>query len=234
MPVGVVAGELSLGLRLIGIPAALREGAHIFIDSGAFLEMKTGTPPDFDEVMRIYESVADNLNANTPNRLYVVSPDKVGSQTETLERLAQYKDRLLALIETGCRVIVPIQSGAMAAREMLDAVIGLLSTRDFIAGIPSNKAAMPVEECATLSHHAFHVLGRVQRNPDQDARLAALRALNPWAEVTADANWLRSRLAEVSSLVREIRGHRENISRPFIASRTRAVTQAIASDAWGT
>lgn len=72
-----------------------------------------------------------------------------------------------------------------------------MDTRCFVCGIPSNKAAMSIAKCATLHHHAFHILGRVQQNEEQVQRMAALTANNPGATLTADANWLRSRMANV-------------------------------------
>lgn len=83
---------------------------------------------------------------------------------------------------------------------MLDAIASILGTRDFLAGIPSNKAAMSIEECGQIRHSGFHILGRVQRNDEQTQRIAALLAMNPGAVVNADANWLRSRIKMISTM----------------------------------
>lgn len=207
--IGVVASELSMPLRFIGIPRFLAEGGALFIDSGAFAELATGEAPDFDKVLGVYESIADNAGHRFNGvQLYVVAPDKVGDQGATLERLATYAKRVRALIDLGCKVIVPLQRGALSAVEMLDCTAAILRTREFVAGIPSNKEALSIAECASLKHHAYHVLGRVQMNQDQLERLAALAQGNPDAEITADANWLRSRLGLVTEL-----GERERQAR---------------------
>lgn len=210
VPIGVVAGELGFALRLIGIPRYLKAGGHLFIDSGAFAEIRTGVSPNFEEVMGLYESIcdaADSYNFNL-SQLSVVAPDKVGDQLATLERLRLYANRLRAMMDAGCIVIVPIQRGVMPAAVMLDQVAAILGSRRFVAGIPSNKEALSIAECATLKHRRFHILGRVQMNSEQAARLQALATLNPAAAMTADANWLRGRISEVSALASTVRQER--------------------------
>lgn len=210
VPIGVVAGELGFAMRLIGIPRFLKNGGSLFIDSGAFSEIRTGIAPDFDDVMSLYESICDSADSYnfSMSQLFVVAPDKVGDQLATLARLRQYADRLRALIEAGCMVIVPIQRGVMPASLMLDQVAAILGSRDFVAGIPSNKEAMSIAECGTLKHQRFHILGRVQMNLEQAARLQALATLTPAASITADANWLRGRIFEVSAVAQAVRQER--------------------------
>ena len=235
VPIGVVANEMPASLVLIGIPRFLRAGGHLFIDSGAFAELATGAVPDFDAVLGVYEAVADaDLIGFNGGQLYVVAPDKVGDQLETLNRLSQYATRVRALIDLGCKVIVPLQRGVMPASEMLSRAVAILGTDRFVAGIPSNKEALSMVECATLKHHAFHILGRVQMNQDQIDRLNALATQNASAVITADANWLRSRIGIVSDL-----GKRERQARILAPSRAShllppvrsvAITAAIRSE----
>lgn len=196
VPFGAVAGELVTASKMLTIPKYLNAGGAVFIDSGAFTAFKTGEQVDFDEVLRCYEFVAEMADDGARG-LYVVSPDAVGDQQETLRLIALYRTRLLALIDTGCNLVMPIQRGAIPANDMLQAVKTILGTSQFVAGIPSNAEAMSVEECATIAHHAFHILGRVQMNDEQVARIAALRQLQPHAEITADANWMRSRIDQI-------------------------------------
>lgn len=238
VPIGVVATELNGGLRRIGIPRFLAEGGFLFIDSGAFGELATGEAPDFDKVLSVYEWIADDAGYRFDGaQLYVVAPDKVGDQAASLERLAAYAGRVRALIEQGCKVIVPLQRGALSAVEMLDRMAAILGTREFVAGIPSNKEALSIAECASLQHHTYHVLGRVQMNQDQLDRLAALMQRNPHAEITADANWLRSRLDVVTELREREREARAAAPRqPFHIEtmRAAAIKTAIQADTtWG-
>ncbi|MEX3924383.1 hypothetical protein AB4Y36_10180 [Paraburkholderia sp. BR10936] len=198
VPFGAVAGELQTVQKLMTIPKYLASGGAVFIDSGAFTAFRTGEAMDFDKVLATYETIAEMAESDSgiPG-LYVVAPDAVGDQVETLRLIGQYRERLLALIGTGCNLIVPIQRGAIPAQEMLDRAKAVLGTDQFVAGIPSNEEAMTVEECATLKHHAFHILGRVKVNAEQAARIDALRKLQPNAAITADANWMRSRIATI-------------------------------------
>lgn len=237
--VGVVAGELNLGAKLLSLPNYLVKGGAVFIDSAAFAERRTGVAPDFDDVMDVYETVADlaDFRGVTPDKLYVVAPDKVGDQVETLRRLTRYRDRIVNLIALGVKVIVPVQRGVMRGKDMLEAVAGLLGTRNFVAGIPSNLDALPLEEIAELRHPQFHILGRVQADADQLARLTALGLQNGDAVLTADANWLRGKISAIS-LNREqamVRRRSESTAGRFMHPlRTIAVTEALQADTtWG-
>lgn len=216
--IGVVATELTSKLIFLAAPRVLAAGGALFVDSGAFSEVKTGEEPDFNAVLVVYSAICGSVKREEDRaRLFVVAPDKVGDQLETLARLARYRARVCKLIEEGCSVIVPIQRGALAAAVMLDRVAEVLGTRDFVAGIPANKDALSIADCATLRHDRFHILGRVQVNADQAARIHALTFHNPGAVLTADANWLRGRLDEVSRLAGRM-------------SRARAVETAIRAD----
>lgn len=238
VPVGVVATELRTGQVLLAIPKILRKGGHVFIDSGAFAEIRTATKPDFNRVLSVYESIVDCESPEVLRRLYVVAPDKVGDQLESLARLESYSPRVRALIDSGCQVIVPLQRGSIPVAEMLKLSAEILGTKDFVVGVPSNKEALSVGDCSTLRHARFHILGRVQMDKDQDERLKALIAANPGARISADANWLRSRLGLVTGLSNSEKERRmkEQVSsiQSFSSSRSVAISAAIKADpAWG-
>ena len=234
VPIGVVAGHLTTGAIFLTLPAHLNNGLPVFVDSGAFTSYLSGSEIDWQDVLRRYDDIA--LMTHRPENLYVVAPDKVGCQCGTLELLAKWADRVKDLIRQRVKVIVPIHCGDLPGAEMIDRIAAILGTRQFIAGIPSARAAMSIAECQSLSHHAFHVLGRVQMDEDQVARVAALRHNNPTAVITADANWLRSRLATVRRLTEDERtrrrqpGIRWEIDHP----RAIAVEKALHEEAnWG-
>lgn len=236
--IGVVAGELTNSMIFLALPSFLSGGGRLFVDSGAFAEFKTGESPDFDQVLRVYESLAEpGLRTYDPGQLHVVAPDKVGDQLATLDRLIQFAPRVRALIDAGCSVIVPIQRGGMPAVEMFRRTVEILGTADFVLGIPSNKEALSIDECASLIHSRFHILGRVQPNADQIARLRALTDNNPSAAITADANWLRGRIPEIcqrAAVVQMGRNANATGSQWLISSRSEAITAAICNDAtWG-
>lgn len=231
-PAGVVAGELMFLQKSITIPRYLANGGAVFIDSGAFSELKTGIEPNFRDVLATYKHIAEcTLDYGvTPASLYVVAPDKVGDQWASIERLCQYEKEVRQLIDMGVKVIVPIQVGPLAASELVESIRVILESDSFVVGIPSNAAAMSIEECASLNHHSFHILGRVQKDPEQIARILALRAQQPHAQITADANWLRSRLATVTQKCDELRANGTG-RHPLVRTRTVAIAEAIAEDA---
>lgn len=234
VPVGVVAGKLSSAAMFLTIPRYLDRGGKCFCDSGAFSSFLSGKPMDWEDVLQRYDSLA--LMTETPGNLYVVAPDKVGDQDETLRLLAAWSNRVRSLIEQGCKVIVPIQNGGLSGQILIDQVAGILQTRQFIVGIPSNRAAMPIDECRKLRHSAFHILGRVQADAEQRARIQSLNYGNPAAVVTADANWLRSQLGTISDLTEVERSDRRQGKAGFTLDhpRTAAVTKALLADSqWG-
>jgi hypothetical protein len=236
VPVGVVACSLTLGQKLLAIPKYLNKGGKVFVDSGAFGAYQKKTSMDWSKVLGVYEAIC--MSSDKRENLWVVSPDKIGDQDETLVLLGQWKTRIVELIKDGCNVIVPLQCGKLSGIEMISRVTSILGCSQWVAGIPSNKEAMSIEECATLNHWAFHILGRVQQDEEQVKRIESLRKNNPDALLTADANWLRSRLKLVSQCtdqekVRRSLGymtHKETIDHPRCAG----VSAAIAADLlWG-
>jgi len=198
VPVGVVAGHLTTAQIVMALPRYLDSGSKVFIDSGAFTAERTGETMDWARVLSVYESVAGLTDR--PEMLYVVAPDKVGCQGETLNLLRRYRKQLQQLLAQGVQLIVPLQYGNLPAATMLASAQEILETDRFVAGIPANKAAMPIEECRSLQHHTFHILGRVQADGEQVERIETLRAGNPGVFVSGDANWLRSHLGVVAML----------------------------------
>jgi hypothetical protein len=57
---------------------------------------------------------------------------------------------------------------------------------------------MSADDCSTLHHSDFHILGRVVMTNDLVEKIGALKANNPDANYTADANWLRARTRKIS------------------------------------
>ena len=233
VPVGVVAQRLTTRSLVLGLPNYLRAGGAVFVDSGAFSELTTGAEPDWDKVISCYETLL--LMSDNVERLYVVAPDKVGDQLASLARLGKYKRRIIQLAQSGVKVIVPIQAGDLSAADVLDTIRLILEGAPFVIGIPSNKEALSIEECATLHHDAFHILGRVQVDQLQQARIDALMSASPKAELTADASWIRSRLRDVSIKTGLVAAERQNksffsIDRP----RAEAITSLMVADKnWG-
>lgn len=239
VPIGVVAGELTTHQMLMALPRYLETGTPVFIDSGAYSIHESGESMDWPDVMRRYLAIAELTATTHTKNLYLVAPDVVGDQAATLALLNAWAPQVRQLVALGCQVIVPLQTGALPARQLLDEACRILDTTRLVAGIPSNRAAMSIDECASLRHHAFHILGRVQPDDDQMARCDALLRANPSASITADANWLRSRLKPVCQLAEQTRhlNRRERTDWWQIACRPHpraaAVTQLLKTDDWG-
>lgn len=146
--------------------------SKVFVDSGAFGEVRfdpsTGklvdhrplTHADWLERLAAYDRIAAALGP----RAFLVAPDKVGDQEETLCRLRRYADRLRSLRSTGANIIVPIQRGALDGATFDRACTEILGFGDYVRGIPSKKAAASVSEIAALSRSLpsdarVHLLG---------------------------------------------------------------------------
>lgn len=231
--IGVVAGRIPGFAGLWSLMRHLDQGRAVFIDSGAFGERSSNIEPNWDDVFSVYEGLA-NLTEKSLSRLFVVAPDKVGDQAMSLVRLHRYRDRVKSLIDMGVRVIVPYQAGELGGAALHQAVKEILGCADFIVGVPSNRDAMPVEMLSTIVHGAYHILGRVQKNADQEARLNAITTASPSAILTSDAAWILSRMKRVCDATRTIQSARRNglpvKAYDIESARRAAVRQVICQD----
>lgn len=196
VPIGVVAPLLSLSKVFLALPRHLDAGGSLFIDSGAFAAFQRGERVIWERVFQKYESVI--LMTSRPQGLSIVAPDVIGDQVETLKLWTEHAGRVRHWIEQGVRVIVPLQRGHLRAAEMLALAKQIFGTDRFCAGIPSNLEAMSADDCSTLFHSDFHILGRVILTEELVKKIAALKLNNPEANYTADANWLRARTKKIS------------------------------------
>lgn len=226
--VGVVATLLDVAKTILVLPRHLDAGGAVFIDSGAFAAFQKGGLVDWYKVFGVYESVL--TMTDKPGGLSIVAPDVIGNQLATLALWEAHAARVSTWISGGARVIVPLQRGELSADVMLAHAKRIFQTDRFCAGVPSNLEAMSAEDCATLHHHDFHVLGRVILTSDLAVKLRALLANNPAATYTADANWMRSRIAQISTAAQHLRY--EPSHSPFESSRTRAVRSVLRCDAY--
>lgn len=228
--VGVVATLLDTLKVIRTLPRYLDSGGAVFIDSGAFAAFQKGELVSWTKVFSTYESVLNMTDR--PSGLSIVAPDVIGDQAATLTLWSEHAERVRSWISAGARVIIPLQRGALSAGVMLAHAKRIFQTDRFCAGIPSNLEAMSAEDCATLHHHDFHVLGRVIMTAELELKLRALKANNPGATYTADANWLRSRIRQISSAAERLR-YEPSIDL-FESLRTRAVRSVLREEAYGT
>jgi len=170
----------------------------VFIDSGAFSEVSV-----VDGRLQITDRISDKewskriwvyyeLARELRSQLYVVAPDCVGDQKETLRRMGVFRDEMRHLATRyGVSVIAPVQVGDMTMGEM-DRRIGGLFDFDYIRGIPSKKGAATVKEigdfCESLACKngvRLHLLGI---GPYSGRYKSIMGAIPAWVEgVTCDS-----------------------------------------------
>ncbi len=205
--VGLTCSELGAGI-LEAAEEAAKLGALVFIDSGAFAEVKFNkatfvfdtkkplTDADWAKRMAVYLRLAKSIGA----ALTVVAPDKVGDQTVTLERLKKYAPEMRALRTVhgdpwfGAKVIVPVQGGAMDAATFAQAALEALemSEDEIVWGIPSKKGATTTEQlkafAATCQTDArFHLLGMGPSSKRYPEAVEAILSECPDAAITCDS-----------------------------------------------
>lgn len=128
----------------------------VFIDSGAFSEVKFGpdgveivkpiTDADWRKRLGMYERLATTLGSS----LYCVAPDQVGSQTVTLERLARYREEVRRIYALGARVLVAVQKGELSQAEFAAKVDAVLGFDGWVPALPCKKAATTADEVAAF------------------------------------------------------------------------------------
>lgn len=202
--------------------AAANVGIPIFIDSGAFSEVDFDargpytvapiTPEDWEERIAFYEEAVDGARGNA-DMVNIVAPDKVGFQTETLERLRRYGPRMKALANRGAVVLVPLQKGDLSLSEFHDAVCEALGFGSWVPAIPMKKAATTPDELAEYLRRKrpsrVHLLGV---GPDSDLApevVAAVLDESPTTEVQMDSVILRAKIG---------RGKKGSPDRPLTAA----------------
>lgn len=228
VPVGVVATLLNLSQQILVLPRYLDAGGTVFIDSGAFTAFQKGSDVNWARVFSVYDTVLGHTER--PEGVSIVAPDVIGDQAASLALWAEHAAKVRIWTLVGARVIVPLQRGRLSAGQMLERAVGIFGTDRICAGIPSNLEAISPEDCFTLRHNDFHILGRVRLTSELKLKLCALLQNNPAAQYTADANWLRSRIRQISGAAA---GFKEaGMQRPFDSSRTRAVREVLRCEAY--
>jgi hypothetical protein len=200
--IGIVADNASEPLLTALDEAAYAPCLTVFVDSGAFSEVsfdgggrrvvKPITASEWRRRFAVYSRVAKAYG----DRAYLVAPDAVGDQAETLARLETYAADVRALRDIGAQVIVAMQRGALDAPTFVAHVAQVLGFGDFILGIPSKKNATTAwqlfEDCRALylsgyEGDRFHLLGMGPSSSRWDAQRDAVRDWFPEAAVFSDA-----------------------------------------------
>lgn len=170
----------------------------VFVDSGAFGEVrfeagelvvhKPITDSDWQKILGLYDRLAISLGS----QLTVVAPDRVGCQTETLNRLTRYADRVAQLQATGARVLVAVQKGELSQAEFAKQVDVALGNSRWIPALPCKKAATTADEVGQfLTERApwhVHLLGLGVGNRQVQQYLTPFASSS--ASVSLDSCWI--------------------------------------------
>lgn len=201
-PIGTVAtGECNIVCRR-ELERLAGTGVPVFIDSGAFSEVKEKivdgqfagfdiVKPITDEDWRSRLAFYKHLGRLLGPQLYAVAPDRVGDQKVTLERLARYADDVRELQKMGVNVMVPLQRGPMPLPEFDQRVQRILGNDAYVVAFPMKKGATdPATIAAFLDYRhprAIHLLGLGERNKDAPAIVEMIQDHSPGTQISLDS-----------------------------------------------
>ena len=205
-PVGVAANKCGSACMETLFRLGM-SGLRVFVDSGAFSEVdfpKHGPPvvvaPISDDEWRTRLGLYRTLALVYADRLYVVAPDRVGDQEETLARMRRYAPEMRVIAGLGANVLVPLQGGAMSLADFHVAAADALGmpAEATIPAIPLKKRATSAESLltylATARPTRLHLLGLGRENRAAPAILDAIHRFAPDAEVSQDSVLIRSKV----------------------------------------
>lgn len=143
IPVGFSAGHV----RGEAIAELQRSELPLFADSGAFSEVALTAAgvviihpishQGWIKRLSLYRLFADRHGSN----LSVVVPDRVADQEHTLLLLERYRKQLMDLAETGARLLIPVQGGALRPEVFFQRALDVVSV-PMSPALPMKKAGM--------------------------------------------------------------------------------------------
>lgn len=197
IPVGVSVCQLSG--RTIDLLCALKR--PVLVDSGAFSEVviKAGevrvVTAISDEEWRRRLTLYFRLGAALARRAFLIAPDQVGSQQETLRRLKICRADLASIATTGARLLIPLQVGPMAHAEFYTAAEAAAGLR-LEPAMPMRKAATSARDLADFVERVkprhIHLLGLGLENRRTAGIIRVIRHYSPETSISMDSNRLRS------------------------------------------
>lgn len=195
--IGVAAHEVTANAEK-ELVALRGRGVRVFVDSGAFSEVEFGSAgvsvvaPIDDAGWRDRLALYRRLAVALGPQVYVVAPDRIGDQEETLRRLSRYAPELRELRALGANVLVPVQKGTKSQAAFVRDVEEAIGFSDFVHAIPSKKKATTVEELRAYLEEVrparVHFLGLGLKNANAPAVLAALEEFVPGVDASFDSN----------------------------------------------
>ncbi len=210
LPIGVEVGQLS-----DKSVAALAEhygdsGIPVFVDSGAYNAFTSGrdlTESDWKKKLDRYEEIGRALGDGA----LLVSPDKVGDQTETLRLMEKYAEKMHEMTGYGSSVLVPLQGGDIPigefARMAYDALGAEIGHGLYVPAFPMKAKALELAAATDFIRQykpsRIHLLGLGAASRAKDpvtgkrvltALLDAVEKHSPNTLVTMDSNIMRAKV----------------------------------------
>ena len=192
----------------------VQAGGDLLVDSGAFVYRDDPSAMPWAHVMKVYQTIA--TAATVP--VTFILPDVVGSQTGSLAVLDRWGRAMQTAIGEQHTLLLPVQAGEMPVAEFIAACAPHLDRQVDGLAIPSNAAAFPIAQLATLAGVAanvpqrVHFLGISRNSKGLQARALRLREIWPTAILSCDACEHRAQVGR---------------GRPITADRT-----AVLADLW--
>jgi hypothetical protein len=207
----------------------LRSALPVFLDSGAFSEVsfrdgdicmeRPISDDQWHSRLEKYLNVARQLRrsrmpcaACAP--VTVVAPDCVGSQEETLARLAKFRAQIRQVHALGADVVVPLQVGSLDVCDFYQKAKALLGI-EIVPGMPMNKAATKADTIQSLiqavTPKRIHLLGLGAENHKARPLIRFLRHLSPEILISMDANRIRAAVGKNRSITRSEKRHFDDL-----------------------
>jgi 3'-phosphoadenosine 5'-phosphosulfate sulfotransferase (PAPS reductase)/FAD synthetase len=173
--------------------------SKVFVDSGAFAEVGFGptgiytkkliTHEDWLRRLSVYQEIAQAYR----RKAYLVAPDKIADQAETLARLQRYDSQVATAAAYGANIIIPVQKGQLSMADFWARAKELVVAPEEqkIAGIPSKKDATSLEDLLAFIREArparIHLLGIGPKSPRFTGMIEAILAVDPELSMTFDS-----------------------------------------------
>jgi len=196
IPVGISIQHVSES----GIETLIGLRHPVMVDSGAFSEVRVCpeglkvvapiTEPEWRR-LRQYGRLAEALG----QKALLVVPDRVGSQSVTLERIQRYRDDLQRLADCGARLLLPLQVGELTHQQFFRSASEVAGI-SMIPAMPMRKATTTTSDLLSFVEQVdpphIHMLGAGIGKRRAAEILRYLLARFPSLHVSMDSNRLRA------------------------------------------
>jgi hypothetical protein len=213
--VGVAVQELNED-ALYALTSLAGTGRKVFVDSGAFSEVKFGTKgpswphpisdTEWGRRLDVYQCLTEALG----NQVYLVAPDRVADQQGTFVRQAEWALVIRELHELGANILVPLQKGGLSLHAAQLVSERVLELDDIIPAIPMKKDATSFEDLGEYLRAAkpkrVHLLGLGAKGKKIEEALQVVHRASSRTQVFCDSVLIRSMVGRregVRKLTRE-------------------------------